>query len=84
MSLTEFRLQVKCTTLFRASLVTNLVFNGDLSPQGVVSIPLFREGQSMFDPFILSLQGSGHLTGLGVGRACAFKFLQMMVTGVDR
>lgn len=57
----------------------NLVFQGDLSPQGVVGVPLFREGQSMLRPLVLSLQGSGHLTGLGVGRARAGELLR--VTG---
>lgn len=60
---------------------SNLVFQDDLSPQGVVGVPLFRECQSMLRPLVLCLQGSRHLTGLGVGRACAGELLRVMETG---
>lgn len=57
--------------------IANLVLHSDLSSQGVVGVPLFREGQSMLCPFVLCLQGSRDLTGLSVGRACAGELLQM-------
>lgn len=59
----------------------NLVFKDDLGSQGVVGVPLFREGQPMLRPLVLCLQGPRHLTGLGVGRACAGELLRVMATG---
>ena len=55
--------------------ITNLVFDGDLGPQGVVGVPFLREGQSMLRPLVLGLQGSCDLAGLSVGRACAGELL---------
>lgn len=59
----------------------DLVFQDDLSPQGVVRVPLFREGQPVLRPLVLGLQGSRNLTGLGVGRACAGELLRATVAG---
>lgn len=62
----------------------HLVFQGDLGPQGVVGVPLFREGESMLRPLVLGLQGSGHLTGLGVGRARAGELLRVRAAAQRR
>lgn len=59
--------------------ITNLVFKGDLGPKGVVGVPLLCEGQSVFRPLVLGLQGSSDLAGLSVSRACAGELLQMTV-----
>lgn len=62
--------------------ITNLVFKGDLCPQGVVGVPLLCEGQSVLRPFVLGLKGASDLAGLSVGRACAGELLQMTVFGL--
>lgn len=78
----EKRLQLVCQTSLPDSDRSpetpppNLVFQDDLGPQGVVGVPLFREGESMLRPLVLCLQGAGHLTGFGVGRARAGELLR--------
>lgn len=59
-----------------AKMASHLVLQCDLSAQGIVSIPLLSEGQTMLCPFVLGLQGACHFAGLCVSRACAREFLE--------
>lgn len=54
---------------------SDLVFNGDLCAQGVVSIPLLREGQTILRPLVFGFQAAHHFTGVSVGGTRGLKFL---------
>lgn len=44
----------------------NLVFNGDLCSQGVVSVPLLCEGQAILGPLVFGFKATCHLAGVRV------------------
>lgn len=54
---------------------SNLIFNGDLSSQGVVGVPLFSEGQTVLRPFVFSFQAACDFAGVSVGGTRCFEFL---------
>lgn len=55
---------------------SDLVFNGDLCAQGVVSIPLLCEGQTILRPLVFGFQAAHHFAGVSVGRTRGLKFLK--------
>lgn len=57
----------------------NLVLHSNLGAQGVVGVPLFRKGHSVFCPLVLGFQRSCNLAGLGVGRAGTGELLHKSV-----
>lgn len=56
-------------------LHSDLVFNGDLCAQGVVSIPLLCEGQTILRPLVFGFQAAHHFAGVSVGGTRGLKFL---------
>lgn len=72
----EARQQVSIVTVRRILLLPHLIFNGDFCSQGVVSVPLFGEGQAILWPFVLGFQGASNFAGVSVGGTGSFEFLQ--------
>lgn len=57
-------------------LHSDLVFNGDLCAQGVVSIPLLCEGQTILRSLVFGFQAAHHFAGVSVGGTRGLKFLK--------
>lgn len=53
----------------------NLVFDGDLCSQGVVSVPLLCEGQAILWPLVFGFKATCHLAGVRVWGASRFELL---------
>lgn len=45
----------------------HLIFNSDLSSQGVVSVPLLSEGQPILWSFVFGFQAACNFAGISVG-----------------